>query len=191
MLRILRFLAEIVRKLKFPNNSNIKSDSAVIGNFTRGDISRLFAQRTEETGQNITKEALEYVWEQSRGQPWIVNSLFSRATMRVPDEESRETVTLGHVQESRRQMILARETHLDSLAYRLEDPGIRKVIEALMVGEPDPCLAEGEGFHLCEDLGLVTMERGTPVVANPIYREILARQMTFGIQAATPEPEWQ
>jgi hypothetical protein len=47
------------------------------------DVARLFAQRTEETGQRITQEALDYVYEQSRGQPWIVNSLFMRATMRV------------------------------------------------------------------------------------------------------------
>jgi hypothetical protein len=40
-------------------------------------------------------------------------------------------------------------------------------------------------------LGLVSIERGTPVVANPIYREVLARQMTFGAQMAIPEPSWK
>ena len=45
-----------------------------------------------------------------RGQPWIVNNLFKRATMRI-----------------RQQMILARETHLDALAERLKEPEIRSV----------------------------------------------------------------
>jgi hypothetical protein len=40
------------------------------------------------------------------------------------NEESRETVTLEHIREARQQMILARETHLDALAYRLEDPQV-------------------------------------------------------------------
>ncbi|MDR2543876.1 MAG: AAA family ATPase, partial [Treponema sp.] len=93
---------------------NIKSDSITIGNFTRENISQLFAQRTEEIGQQITEEALEYVWEQSQGQPWIVNNLFVRATLRVLDKNSRETVTLKHLLEAREQMILARETHLDA-----------------------------------------------------------------------------
>ncbi|MDR3122558.1 MAG: ATP-binding protein, partial [Treponema sp.] len=62
---------------------NVKADSAVLSNFHQEDIARLFAQRTAETGQQITAEALDYVYEQSRGQPWIVNSLFMRATMRV------------------------------------------------------------------------------------------------------------
>ncbi|MDR1676270.1 MAG: PD-(D/E)XK nuclease domain-containing protein, partial [Tannerella sp.] len=152
---------------------------------------RLFAQRTEETGQQITQEALDYVYEQSNGQPWIVNSLFMRATLRILDDESTETVTLTHVRQAREQMIMARETHLDALAYRLEDPQIRNVIESLITGESNPSLAEGDAFRLCMDLGLVTMERGTPQIANPIYREVIARQMTFSTQLAIPEPGWQ
>jgi hypothetical protein len=170
---------------------NIKADSVLLSNFTKEDIAHLFAQRTAETGQRIADEALDYVWEQSGGQPWIVNSLFMRATMRVLDEDSRETVSLGHIREAREQIILARETHLDALAYRMEDPRVRRVLETLMSGGSDMTLAESEGFRLCLDLGLVTKERGTPQVANPIYREVLARQMTYGPQLAIPEPEFR
>jgi hypothetical protein len=170
---------------------NIKEDSAFLGNFSKDDIGRLFAQRTMETGQQITPEALDYVYEQSRGQPWIVNSLFKRATMRILDEESTETVTIEHIREAREQMILARETHLDALAYRLEDPKINSVMETLMTGEPDPLLAQGEAFRICLDLGLVSLERGTPQVANPIYREVIAREMTYSAQLAIPEPQWK
>jgi hypothetical protein len=170
---------------------NIKEDSAVLSNFTQIDVEKLFAQRTEETGQIINRDALEYVFEQSRGQPWIVNSLFKRATMRVLDEGSRETVTIKHIKEAREQMILARETHLDALAHRMENPKIRSIMESLMAGNTDPLLSESEGFRLCLDLGLVTREKGVPTVANPIYREVLARQLTTGPQDAIPEPEWQ
>ena len=169
---------------------NIKENTAVLSNFSQTDIERLFAQRAEEIGQTISRDALDYVHEQSRGQPWIVNSLFKRATMRVLDEASTETVTLAHVREAREQMVLARETHLDALAYRLENPTIRKLMGSLMVGASDPLLAEGEGFRLCLDLGLVTKEKGGPSVANPIYREVLARHLTYSPQLAIPEPEW-
>jgi hypothetical protein len=169
---------------------NIKADSAMLSNFSAEDVARLFAQRTEETGQRITEEALAYVWEQSRGQPWIVNSLFQRATMRILDEESSETVTIDHIREAREQMILARETHLDALAYRLEDPRIRSVIESILTGEPDTRLAAGEPFRLCLDLGLVAIERGNPVIANPIYREVIAREATYSTQLAIPEQSW-
>jgi hypothetical protein len=111
--------------------------------------------------------------------------------MRVLDEASTETVAIEHIRAAREQMIQARETHLDALAYRLEDPAIRSVMESLLTGEPDMRLAEGEPFRLCLDLGLVALERGTPQVANPIYREVIARQMTYSAQLAIPEPEWK
>jgi hypothetical protein len=169
---------------------NIKEDSALLSNFTQEDIAHLFAQRTAETGQQISEEVLGYVYEQSKGQPWIVNSLFKRATMRVLDENSHETVTIDHIRQAREQMILARETHLDALAYRMEDPRVRRVLETLMSGASDVTLTESEGFRFCLDLGLVVKERGTPQVANPIYREVLARQMTSGTQDAIPELEF-
>jgi hypothetical protein len=40
-------------------------------------------------------------------------------------------------------------------------------------------------------LGLVTIENGSPAVANPIYREVIAREMTFSTQMAIPAPEWK
>jgi hypothetical protein len=170
---------------------NIKEDSAVLSNFTQADVEKLFAQRTEETGQNINRDALEYVYEQSRGQPWIVNSLFMRATMRVLPEDDYSMVTLAHIKEAREQMVLARETHLDALAYRMEDPRIEKVITTLITGSIDLELVKSEAFRICNDLGLVFMEKGVPSIANPLYKEVFARQMTIGVQAMISEPEWQ
>jgi hypothetical protein len=68
---------------------------------------------------------------------------------------------------------------------------VYKIIETLMVGEPDQFLVESDAFAYCLDLGLVSKEDGTPQVANPIYREVLARQFTQGAQDAIVEPEWQ
>jgi len=170
---------------------NIKEDSAVLSNFTQIDIENLFAQRTEETGQTISRDALEYVFEQSGGQPWIVNSLFKRATMRILQDDDYSTVTLEHIKEAREQMILSRETHLDSLTVRIQEPAIRKVMESIITGIPDPKLTASEGFRICMDLGLVKKERNTPMVSNLIYKEVLARQLTYSTQDAIPEPEWQ
>ncbi|GHT28238.1 hypothetical protein FACS18942_08490 [Planctomycetales bacterium] len=172
---------------------NIKSDSAVISNFSQENVAQLFAQHSEETGQQITQEALDYVWEQSKGQPWIVNSLFQRATMRVLDYEDYQTVNVEHLRQAREQMILARETHLDSLAFRLKDPNIRYVMETLLTGNIDTRLSESDGFRQCLDLGLVTRSQAGITVANPIYREVLARVISLGTQDMLPPPQfrWQ
>jgi hypothetical protein len=173
---------------------NIKADSAVLSNFSKTDIEHLFEQRTLETGQQIEPEALDYVYEQSNGQPWIVNSLFMRATMRILDKGSAETVTLSHVVEAREQMIMARETHLDALSERLKDPRIRRVIEPVLTGEFNPDLGRSNSdVMLAMDLGLVqwTSETGL-TISNPIYSEILTRHLNSGYHDIMPPPtSWQ
>ncbi|MDR1494085.1 MAG: hypothetical protein LBT05_15390 [Planctomycetaceae bacterium] len=173
---------------------NIKEDSATVSNFSKENVSALFAQRTFETGQQIELDALDYVWEQSQGQPWIVNSLFKRATLQILKGNDYQTITFDHIQQAREQIILAGETHLTSLYYRLKDPRVRYVIETLMTGTPDPDLASGEEFQICLDLGLVANNEGELEIANPIYREVLAREISFGTQMAMPKRDafrWQ
>jgi hypothetical protein len=109
----------------------------------------------------------------------------------VLKEDDFQTVTLEHIKAARQQMILARETHLDSLVYRLEDPRVRHVMEVLMTGDSDTEMVESDGFRICQDLGLVSIEHSTPVIANPIYREVLARQISYGTQMAIPAPEFR
>jgi len=173
---------------------NIKEDSATLANFSKEDVIKLFEKRTEETSQQITQEALDYVYEQSKGQPWIVNSLFKRATLRILDAESVETVTIDHVKEARSQMIAARETHLDALAERLKDPRIRRVVQSIMIGETDISINRDDpDVMLASDLGLVNwdVEKGF-TIANPIYEEILTRSINLGYHDNMPSPSsWQ
>jgi hypothetical protein len=173
---------------------NIKEDSAWISNFTKDDITHLFAQRTDDNGQQITTEALDYIYEQSNGQPWIVNSLFMRATMRLLDFESAETVELKHIIQAREDMIMARETHLDALGERLRDPRIRRVVEPILTGEINPDLGRtNPDVMLAMDLGLVQWTSLTGlIISNPIYTEILTRHLNSGYHDILPSPtSWQ
>jgi type II secretory pathway predicted ATPase ExeA len=175
---------------------NIKADSAVLSNFTQEDIAHLFAQRTAETGQHITDEALEYIWQQSNGQPWLVNNLFMRATMHILDNEDYQTVTLEHIKEARQQMIYARETHLDSLQVRLRDSKIKHVIQTILTGETDPDMGRmNPNVEFAVDLGLIRWESESGwIISNPIYEEILVRYLNSGYHDNTPPPstwKWQ
>ena len=175
---------------------NIKEDSVWIANFQKEDIARLFAQRTAENGQQIEQEALDYVYEQSKGQPWIVNSLFKRVTLRILDHESTETVTQKHIEQARHDMILARETHLDALAVRLRENRIRDIIQLILTGESGPNLdLNHPDVMLAMDLGLITwdMDRGF-MISNPIYEEIFTRTLHSVYFTQVPSPSswrWQ
>jgi len=173
---------------------NVKEDSIFLSNFGKDDISSLFAQRTKETGQKITTEALDYVYEQSWGQPWIVNSLFKRVTMRILAEDNYETVTIDHLFAAREQMIQARETHLDALGVRLRDPRIRRIIELILVGDNDPEIGRSNpDVELATDLGLIKWNTETGfTISNPIYEEILTRYLNSGYHDNLPPPSsWQ
>jgi hypothetical protein len=182
---------------------NIKEDSAVLSNFTEKNIAELFAQRTAETaihngdsGQQITQEALDYVWQQSCGQPWIVNNLFMRATLQVIEDGKYDTVTVEHIKEARKIMITARETHLDSLSKRLYDDRVKHVIEPILTGEISEILGrDDDDVQYVMDMGLVkwSHEEGL-IIANPIYEEILLRVLNSRYHDSTPAPsnfKWQ
>ena len=121
----------------------------------------------------------------------MVNSLFRIATTRILKQDDYSTITQEYIKQTREQMLLARETHLDYLAAKMQEPVVRKVMESFMTGTSDLKLTESEDFQTCKDLGLVKKDRYNITVANPIYKELLARQSIYSIQDAIPQPEWQ
>ena len=163
---------------------NIKTRSLRLGDFARAEVEDLLGQHTAETGQAFAPEALEAVWEQTRGQPWLVNALaqemcFSAGALRPHDRPISER----DVFEAREALILRRETHLDQLADKLREPRVRRVIEPLLSGSD--AAYSGRDFEYVRDLGLVAPD--PPLrIANPIYSEVLPRELTWVLQQAMP-----
>jgi hypothetical protein len=168
---------------------NIKHDSATLANFSPEDVRELIGQHTAETGQSFEPGAVDRIWELTRGQPWLANALCKKCVWTLCPEG--EPVTQDNVEEARELLIQDRAVHLDSLAERLRDPRVKRVVQTILVGESDPSLTEGDDFRLSMDLGLVTREEGMPAIANPIYREVIARVLSQGMQDAIPAPEFR
>ena len=166
---------------------NIKAESLRLGDFTRAEVDALLGQHTAETGQEFAPRALEAIWEQTRGQPWLVNALarelcFERQRVRLRDRP----LTVRDVFEAREALILRRDTHIDQLTDKLREPRVRRVIEPLLSG--------GDGRHsdrdaeYARDLGLVAAN--PPLrIANPIYGEVLPRVLTSVLQDEMPEQD--
>ena len=170
---------------------NIKEDSVTLGNFSRGDIAALTAQYTEEHGQRFEVAALDRIWSYTSGQPWLVNALCKECVLRVTPEGM--AVISAHVDDAKDRLILARATHIDSLGERLKDPRVRKVIEPMITGSSDdPVGRSDRDVELCLDLGLIAWE-GSLVIANAIYREVIARYLSQNYQDNVPQPQfkWQ
>ncbi len=168
---------------------NIKEDSATLSNFSRDDVIALAGQHTTETGQKFAPEALDLAYELTGGQPWLTNALLKKCVWDLcPDGQE---IGTGHIREAKESLIQRRAVHLDSLAERLRDPRVRRVVQLILTGDSDPTLTEGDDFRLSLDMGLVVKGPSGPAIANPIYREVIARVLSQGMQDALPEPEFR
>ena len=157
---------------------NIKATSLRLGNFSRDEVTALLAQHTAETGQAFTPEALHRVWTQSQGQPWLVNALCDEACSGNTDNQSISEADILNAQE---QLILRRETHLDQLADKLQEDRVRRVIEPLLSGGDERDFTNRD-LEYVRDLGLIARE-DPPRIANPIYAEIVPRELNYFAQA--------
>ena len=155
---------------------NIQAESLRLGDFTETETRALLAQHTEETEQPFEPEAVEAVWAQTLGQPWLVNALAYQACFRDrAGRDRRRAITADSVLDAREALILRRETHLDQLADKLQEDRVRRVIEPSLIGAAGR--AAPRDIDYARDLGLIA--RGTPVrIANPIYREVIPRELT-------------
>ena len=169
---------------------NIKARSLRLGDFSQAEVLALLGQHTEETGQVFTAEALETVWTQTQGQPWLVNALADEACFYGEFAEAWDRpVDADAILAAQEQLILRRETHLDQLADKLQEERVRRVVEPLLSGDEARSLPSDDLMYV-RDLGLISTD--DPVhIANPIYREVIPRELTYTTQATlAQEAAW-
>lgn len=166
---------------------NIKVESLRLGDFTPDEVRELYGQHTAETGQEFTTEAVERAIELTAGQPWLVNALAREIVEKLAVPIS-EPITVEHVEQARERLILARATHLDSLAARLAEPRVRRILEPVLAGTLVTLDPYDDDLGYVRDLGLIA-PRNPVRIANPIYREVIARVLTDGVEAnVTADP---
>ncbi|MCL1805117.1 MAG: hypothetical protein FWG28_03825 [Clostridiales bacterium] len=169
---------------------NIKTKSLRMGNFSREETEALWLQHTEETGQEFDEAIFPELWEDSYGQPWLVNALGQEIIweLRANRDRSRR-ITLPDYREAREALIQSRATHLDQLTDKLQEPRIRRVVEAMLSGES----VSLEGIRIddqqyVEDLGLIRT-KPTVSISNRIYQEVIPRELTWVAQTRIPNQE--
>ena len=162
---------------------NIAAKSLRLGDFTECETKALMQQHTDETGQRFSPKAIDAVWTQTQGQPWLVNALCAGACFENKAGRDRSrTIEKDDIFAAREELILSRRTHLDQLAHKLEEERVRRVIEPLLSDAAEPrCDAAdirfGRDVDYVRDLGLIAPGKGIRM-ANPIYAEVVPRELT-------------
>ncbi|MEM7536815.1 MAG: AAA-like domain-containing protein, partial [Chloroflexota bacterium] len=112
---------------------NIKAKSLRMGDFTKEEMSTLYQQHTEATGQEFTHNALDLLWDLTQGQPWIVNAMGYELTHEMKENRDRTVaLTANMVQVAKERLIQRRDTHLDQLIDKLKEPRVKEVMEPIL-----------------------------------------------------------
>jgi hypothetical protein len=165
---------------------NIAAESLTLKNFTEAEVGVLYAQHTADTGQAFSLEAVTCAHYWSQGQPWLVNALAREVVDKILGMDYAKPVSAELFDEAAERLILRRDTHLDSLAERLREDRVRRIVEPVLLGAGVGVSFQSDDARYVVDLGLLRTDRGSWEAANPIYREVIARTLSFDQQTAMP-----
>ena len=170
---------------------NIKAESLRLGNLSETEVQALWQQHTEATGQAFGADIFPELWQDTRGQPWLVNALGYELTWRTHSLRDRTVpITLEDYLQARETLIQSRTTHLDQLTDKLKEPRVHGVIAALLSGKVSDDTLATDDVQYVADLGLVESAPQLRL-SNRIYQEVIPRELTWTRQITiSHEPAW-
>jgi hypothetical protein len=169
---------------------NIVAESLTLKNFTKEEIGQLYGQHTADTGQLFEPEAVELVYQQTQGQPWLVNAIAREVIEKRLQYDYTKPVTAELVDEAIQTIILRHDTHIDSLLERLKEERVRRVMEPVIIGELSEIDSQSDDYRYTKDLGLIRDAPGLVEPSNPIYAEVIIRTLSADSQKDLSESKY-
>ncbi|UCH93863.1 MAG: AAA-like domain-containing protein [Candidatus Aminicenantes bacterium] len=142
------------------------ADQVNLPAFTLENVRCLYAQYTEETNQPFTPGAVKKVYEETAGQPWLVNRLGTILTIDIKPE-TMEPIDEKDVEQAIGMLLREKNDHFDNLyeKAKLHKETFVEIVFDHVEYEPD-----GEDQGWLEQYGLIKYKNGNAVVANNIYK---------------------
>ena len=161
---------------------NIVTAALNLRNFTESEIADLYAQHTADTGQVFEQQTINYVFEQTQGQPWLVNAIARECAEKITKKDYSIHVTQPFAEQAIQDLIKAWGTHFDSMMERLKEPRVRNIIEPLLLGGGMTIDVRSNDYLYTRDLGLIREIGRNVEPANPIYAELIVRTLNWSVQ---------
>jgi len=163
---------------------NIVTKAFTLSTFSHNELTYLYLQHEKETTQIFEQNAVDYIFQQTDGQPWLVNAIARECVESICKNDYSISITPEMAETAIESLIQNRPTHFDSLMERLKEPRVQKVILPLIQGEEN-IDRQSDDFLYVKDLGLIKEDNITKQVepANPIYAEIIVRTINMNVQS--------
>jgi len=165
---------------------NIVTKAMTLRNFTLDEIKQLYHQHTAATGQAFNDEVIARAYHYTQGQPWLVNALVREVVVELLEGDEQQPITVGHIDQAAQNIMLRRDTHIDSLLERLKEERVQKIIEPVLLGQTEGIDRYSDDMQYVLDLGLLRNNQGELSPANTIYREVIVRALSYNTQYALP-----
>jgi hypothetical protein len=160
---------------------NIVTETMTLKNFTKDETTSLYKQHTDETGQLFENDAIDFIFEQTQGQPWLVNAVAREIIVNILRSDYTIPITAEMAKTAIQTIIFRRDTHIDSLLERLKEERVRRVVEPMISGA-DFSDRLSDDYQYVTDLGLIKNIGGKIQPSNPIYGEVIVRMLSFDAQ---------
>jgi len=143
------------------------ADHIKLPSFTLKNIKDLYSQYTHETNQLFTEEAVQKVYEQTQGQPWLVNRLGSIITTQIKPSTT-DPITKDDVNQAVILLLKEKNNHFDNIKEKilLYKESFKKIASEKIVYLPDD-----DAQSWLYQYGLIKEKDNYAVLTNPIYRK--------------------
>ncbi|MDD2709317.1 MAG: ATP-binding protein [Verrucomicrobiae bacterium] len=167
---------------------NIVAEALTLRNFSGEEVAQLYQQHTAETRQCFAVGVVDWVMEKTCGQPWLVNAVARECVEKILKNDFSKEVTVELVDQAIQNIILRRDTHIDSLLERLKEERVRRVVEPLITGQQGEIQRSTDDYQYVKDLGLIRDDRRMVEPGCPIYAEVMVRTLTADLQGSLESP---
>jgi hypothetical protein len=157
------------------------ADQVEIPPFSLKNVRDIYSQFSEETGQPFTEAAVKKVYEETRGQPWLVNRLGTILTVNIKPGTV-EPIDETDVEKAIEILLLEKNDHFDNLyekAILYKETFVEIVFDHVKYRPDD------KDQSWLEQYGLIKKKEKKAVVANNIYKDRFIE--TFFSEANVPE----
>jgi len=143
------------------------ADQVKLPPFTLDNVRDLYGQYTAETGQPFTEDAVRMVYEQTAGQPWLVNRLGTLLTIDIKPR-TLEAIDQNDVEQAIDALLYEENSHFDNITEKA-----RQFKEAFIdvVFDGVQHIPGNETQAYLMTYGLIKSEGRRLSVANPIYQK--------------------
>ena len=146
-------------------------DEFTLPNFSLDQVQELLAQYTEEVGQPFAPEVVEKLYQQTAGQPFLVNR-FAQILTEELDIPKTETILMPHFLAAQARLLIERNTNIEHLITNVQrDPRFERTLMRIAFYQSNITFTlHNEVISELATYGIIKEgEDGMCQILNPIY----------------------